>query len=397
MTVNYNPLAVTDGLVLCLDPANVKGYDEYENLVSYSTYSALTWSNIFPANATLTTGISAPDGTNTAVRLTCSTTGSSLLRVSFPVFTPNGTDQYTTSFYVRLISGSTSSSNLLTTDLADGSPSGNYLPNLITNTWVRVSFSGIPTATAKSFIDLLSDNTNNYVLDFWGVQVERGGSVNDYYSTNGTVKNRGTGLIDLTGNSYNATLQNGVFYDTRNNGYLIFDGANDYAELSSNPNTFTSYSQQITVEVWLYVNPSASFSNVIGIVSRGTAGDTYGLRFTGSVVGSNPIVSSYFSSTATGDVCESVGNIPKGVWKQLNAVWTGSSSILYINGDLIQTSSSPVITGSVSTGTNYNIGREPFVTSYFNGNMSAIKIYNKALTASEIRQNFNALRGRFGI
>jgi len=164
------------------------------NLITYSAYNASTWSNIFPANTTLTTGISAPDGTNTAIRLTCTATGNSLLRIGFPPFTPNGTDTYTVSFYVRLISGNTSNSGQLTTDLADETPSGDYLPNLITNQWVRVSFSGVPTAVSKSFLDLLSDNTNNYVLDFWGAQLEVGAFPTSYIPT---VASTGTRSGDL--------------------------------------------------------------------------------------------------------------------------------------------------------------------------------------------------------
>jgi hypothetical protein len=124
------------------------------------------------------------------------------LRVGFPSFTPNGSDTYTTSFYVRLISGNTSGSNILTTDLADGSPSGNYLPLLIPNQWVRVSFSAVPTATAKGFIDLLSDNTNNYVLDFWGVQVELGRFPTSYIPTSGSTVTRTADNVSIVGTNF---------------------------------------------------------------------------------------------------------------------------------------------------------------------------------------------------
>jgi hypothetical protein len=164
-------------------------FDDYsmsENLVSYSTYNTATWVNIFPAGATLTTGIDAPDGTTTAVRFTCNNTTNALLRVNIPSLTPNGTDTYITSFYVRKISGTGSAF----TDLGDGNPSADYSSQLVTNQWVRVTVSGVPTATAKTFLDLFSDNNTNYVLDFWGVQLEKSSLVTDYTPTSGTAISR---------------------------------------------------------------------------------------------------------------------------------------------------------------------------------------------------------------
>jgi alpha-tubulin suppressor-like RCC1 family protein len=165
--------------------------DNSENLVSYSTYNASTWINNFPAGATLTTGISAPDGSNNAVRFTCNNTTNALLRVNIPSFTPNGTDTYTTSFFVRRISGTGSA----LTDLADGNPSVDYSSQLITNQWVRITVSAVPTATAKTFIDLFSDQNTNYTLDFWGVQIEKKSSAGAYVATNGTIVPGGDGRV----------------------------------------------------------------------------------------------------------------------------------------------------------------------------------------------------------
>ena len=204
-------------------PAFYNFIDNPENLVTYSTYNDSTWSNVFSAGATLTTGISAPDGTNTAVRFSCNNTTNALLRVNFPSFTPNGTDQYTTSFYVRLISGTGSAS----TDLSDGAPSTSYNSQLITNTWVRVFTTGTPTATAKSFIDLFSDNNTNYVLDFWGVQVEKKSSLGQYVPTTGNI---------VTGNDGTLYSFDGVFVsrDLVRSGVLWTWGINTNGDLGSN-------------------------------------------------------------------------------------------------------------------------------------------------------------------
>jgi alpha-tubulin suppressor-like RCC1 family protein len=160
-----------------------------ENLISYSTYNASTWSKIeTTGTGTLTTGITAPDGTASAVRITFNNNGNILLRVTIPAFTPNGTDTYTTSFYVRLISGT----GAVSTDLADGNPSLDYSSQLVTNQWIRISASGVPTATSKTFVDLISDTNTNYVLDYWGAQLEKKPVAGAYTATNGsTITNDG--------------------------------------------------------------------------------------------------------------------------------------------------------------------------------------------------------------
>ena len=201
-------------------------FDDYsmsENLVSYSTYTASNWINNFPAGASITTGITAPDGTNTAVRLTCTNTTNALLRVNIPSLTPNGTDTYTTSFYVRKISGTGGAF----TDLGDGNPSADYSSQLVTNQWVRVTVSGVPTATAKTFLDLFSDNNTNYVLDFWGVQLEKSSVATDYTPTLGTIISR---VLASTTNTNITGL--GTYYSSgfdENVGFTTFLPANIFA------------------------------------------------------------------------------------------------------------------------------------------------------------------------
>ena len=201
-------------------------FDDYsmsENLVSYSAYTASNWINNFPAGASITTGITAPDGTNTAVRLTCTNTTNALLRVNIPSLTPNGTDTYTTSFYVRKISGTGGAF----TDLGDGNPSVDYSSQLVTNQWVRVTVSGVPTATAKTFLDLFSDQNTNYVLDFWGVQLEKSSVATDYTPTVGTIISR---VLSSTTNTNITGL--GTYYSSgfdENVGFTTFLSANVFA------------------------------------------------------------------------------------------------------------------------------------------------------------------------
>ena len=221
------------------------------NLVNYSTHfasaSAPRWVNIFPATATITTGIDAPDGTNTAVRLTCNNSGNSLLRVEFDGFTPNGTDSYTASFYVRKISGTTAAGNQLICDLHDGGDTiqKNYLPELVTNQWVRVVATGVPSNSLKTFFDLLSDRTTDYVLDFWGLQIEQKAFATSYIPTSGSQGVRGKDVPTISGSNftdwYNFT-EGSIFVKYSIKGYFGTSGFNRIFEISDggNQNRFTA-------------------------------------------------------------------------------------------------------------------------------------------------------------
>lgn len=367
---------VTDGLVLNFDAAESKTFSE--NYVSYSTYNSSTWSDPL-SGSTFATGIDAPDGTNTAVRFTCNNITNSLLRVSFPSFTPNGTDLYTISFYVRKISGSGNAK----TDLSDSSPNVSYSSQLITNEWVRVVATGIPTASPKNFIDLFGDARSDYILDFWGVQVEKGMTATDYTPTSGTRILRDINLIDLSGNGNNGTRVNGVSYNSGNGGSLVFDGVDDSVNFTYD------LRQNFTYECWVLHTVISGFvflgqgtttpSNGLHIWFR----DTNNLRF-----------GMYSNDTDALSLTTSTG-----IWYHYCFTYNHTTFLkqIYRNGTQLtgtpqQTQIQYTGTGTVRIGASYSSGGD-----YANGRIASSKLYNRVLTQQEIQQNFDALRQRFGI
>lgn len=207
----------------------------------------------------------------------------------------------------------------------------------------------------------------------------------------------GTTWNDLSDNKNNGTLINGPAYNIDNGGNITFDGINDYVTATIT-NFFTSYSQQITIESWINVPSSATWNNAYEgvIVGRGNYGGSHGLFRS---LTNNQIKAWFRQSGATYGAVQAVGSISRNTWNQCVAVWTGSSAKLYINQSLIQTSSGslnlPTSDQAFVVGGNNTAGGADAI--FFTGKISNVKIYNRALSDSEIKQNFDALRGRFGL
>jgi hypothetical protein len=216
----------------------------------------------------------------------------------------------------------------------------------------------------------------------------------------------GTTWTDLSGNGNNGTLVNGPTYSSSNGGNFNFDetGTNEYVSTSIS-NFFTSYSQQITMEAWVYIPSSATWSNGYygNIFTRGNFSGSHGLWRSST----NNRVLFYCRQLDPFDAQNSFADISRDTWYQLVGVWDAGTKI-YVNGELID-SDSASFTGETQNNENeayggwgsFKIGQNSGAAgaggNYFTGNQAAHKIYNRALTPQEIKQNFNATRSRFSI
>jgi hypothetical protein len=214
----------------------------------------------------------------------------------------------------------------------------------------------------------------------------------------------GTTLTNLYNLTDTATLVNGTVYSLENQGVLVFDGINDSMSFGGASRFFTSYTtQQITIETWIYIPSSASWTNGFysNILTRGYYGGSHGIFRTTT----NNSVSAWFRQQGgfvSGGQIESTGLIQRDQWQQIVAIWKNPGSALYINGALVSQNSTALESPSAApiddlwqAGLNTAAGGNN--GNFFEGKQSGIKIYNRALTSVEIQQNYNALRGRFGI
>jgi hypothetical protein len=208
----------------------------------------------------------------------------------------------------------------------------------------------------------------------------------------------GTTWTDLSGLGNTGTLVNGVGYSSANKGSLSFDGVNDYVSVGNitGVTNFTN-TNNYTVDFWFY--PNAIQSNTQNedndVIEKwsGTNGFPYVFRYLRATQTMQIAAYNGTSSNAT------TIQISHSKWWNICGVfnWTSSSLIIYGNAGAVSNSVALNLTGDITNNSNLNLMFRGNGLNYTTGNLSSLKIYNRALSASEISQNFNATRGRYGI
>ena len=411
MAVGYNPRIVTDGLVLALDAANLKSYDKYENLIVDSEdITTAAWSTAISGTGVASTVTSnyaaAPDGTLTADRIQMDKgSGTTSTDYSFLVSFHNTVvgQPYVQTVWLKTTDGSTK-----TVRLSFNGADAKTLT--VTGTWQRF-FNKTANAsdTTRYFRLSLRGGTgtsDSADLLVWGAQVERGTTVTDYYKTTGTAKTRGTTWTDLSGNGNNGTLlsEGGLTisqYSNNNGGYLDFDGANDYIDTGT---SFLKTNDNVTLEV--FFNHDSNSDDHFLLYEGNT--DGFGSQVEFHLYVDGGYLRSWFT-TSSGDFhLGGSGFSPEmtvGEWNHAAVTYSnlstasGASSKLYLNGVEVDSGSGATVNIASMPTSNLLIGK-PYSTSLgrrYDGQIAAVKVYNRTLSASEIKQNFNAMRGRFGI
>ena len=260
---------------------------------------------------------------------------------------------------------------------------------------IHMTWSGVINATGiVGFTQWIGNTTvdgANAVLRISNVQIEA--KAHETPFENGTRSNT-QGLLDLTGNS-TIDLSN-VSFDS--NAQIDFDGTDDYINLGDN-SLFDFTNGVGTVEAIVKFPSSwTAGSQYPNLISKGaTAGwDTdgwslFGFRSYGS--GTGYTLGIGIRNTGTVNTALAY-NQPADTWLHVIGTLDGSSIKLYVNGALVTTNSQTVNPGDNNT--NVYIGRDAS-SQYFPGDIPHVKTYSRALTASEVQSNYQAIRTRYGI
>lgn len=198
----------------------------------------------------------------------------------------------------------------------------------------------------------------------------------------------GTSLYDLSGLGNTLTIYGSATTSTMGGATafnLDTDGKYFAGTLSG-----TMPTTNATLEAWIY--PGASE------VTSGDRGTVILLSGASSIYMSwnkgNGYLSNYWYSHTPEGYHETNGPSSRSTWTHWCSVWNNTDGKLYqsVNGNITSVTTS----GNATTGTNLNIGRESSGRQ-FSGGIAVVRVYNTALTDTEVLNNFNALRGRFGI
>lgn len=194
----------------------------------------------------------------------------------------------------------------------------------------------------------------------------------------------GTTWTDLSGNGYNGSLVNGPTFNSANGGSIVFDGTNDFVDFTSDSNLLPT--DGLTVEVWFKTGIKDRF-----IVAKSSVAATNGYNLCGM---SNDKIQLIVNSVSV----DSVTNITNNVWTNCTATWIPSTSMtLYLNGSQNAINTTSIPAAIINPNSVIEICRRDGIRDYWNGNVSIVRIYNRALSATEVLQNYNATKSRYGL
>lgn len=197
----------------------------------------------------------------------------------------------------------------------------------------------------------------------------------------------GTSTYSLTGSDV-GTLLNGVGYSNSNGGAFSFDGVDDYIL-----GTDTYNLSNFTAEIWVYPTakpPGATYPSAISTTYPGTNSTVnYAI---GWYNGGDVWFGGFYNASSGGWHEIYVPPPSINTWHHYSLTYNGSIMIFYHNGVVEGTFNT---TDTAGGGGPIRIGRRWDAGDYFPGNISNAKVYNKALSPSEVQQNYQATKDKF--
>ena len=451
MSLTYSPKIATDGLLMCLDASNNKSYPtdlpvknglvlwldaaddatfSYSSGTSVSQWRDKSGNNSHVSQATSANQPSRSATQNSRKILTFDGTNDSLstsisldLSVTHTIFAI--ASQTTGTEDAGLVSINNSLNNGLTLHNGStyyayyGDGGKNATSSITTSTtyiFTKV-FKGTSSTTRQVYLNGTSATTTGVIANSDASGVIRLGQqstylngkiaeviifnreltatelkqVHTYLGQKWGISNTDRSIIDLAGNDDNGLFGNGTVanmpsYDFYNKGTLRFDGSNDYVFLS---NSQLNISSTITVEVWVKYNAQGGYNarSYSVITCKGypwtwlleDQSGQFNFRISTSVNSDSNVNSSYSHGLNT--------------WNHVVGTYDGTSQKIYVDGVLRSTVS---LTGTINTSSNDAlVGLYNYGDYCLTGNVGAVRVYNKALSATEISQNYEAQKSKF--
>ena len=193
---------------------------------------------------------------------------------------------------------------------------------------------------------------------------------------------------DLSGNGLTMTTTGFPTWSTGNLGNYAFDGATQYATAA---NSTLLDNQTFTIEVWAKTN--ATTQNGFWF-EKGNVNTQYALFQEGALIKCRVNVGTLID-TITPTTASFINTTD---WFQVAFTFVTGSQVCYVNGNSIGTGTTTgtlaTNAGGMSIGVYGGTGTHGY---FYSGNIASVKVYSRVLTPLEMKQNYNALRGRFGL
>ena len=193
----------------------------------------------------------------------------------------------------------------------------------------------------------------------------------------------GTTWYDLSGNGNHGTLYNNATFNSTNSGNIIFDGVDDYIDL--NTTNIINGTNAFTIECFFTLS-SGNYGELFGNYGSGYTTNYVWFSTAGLYLNGPCYVPNYATATQGTHYVASSKNV-------------SGDCITYLDGVQVATAT---LNYSIASGPNFRIGADTSSSGSplgeeLNGKIYQLKVYNRALSAAEISQNFNAIRRRFSI
>jgi hypothetical protein len=226
--------------------------------------------------------------------------------------------------------------------------------------------------------------TGTYVVDLPGIVTTNlsmfldAGNASSYPGS-------GTAWTDLSGNSRNGTLTGGPTYTSADGGSIVFDGTNDFVQCSGSITATAA-----TFVIWMRRNGSQD--DFDGIIYSRSATAT-GISF----FGITNKISYTWNNAANTYTWDSGLVIPDLTWCMVAVSVTSTAATAYLCQSSGITSATNTVSHASTTLDDIKIGQDDLGGRFFTGNIAIAQLYNIALSAEQVAQNFAADRARFGV
>jgi hypothetical protein len=384
MALSHSPKIVTNGLVFYYDMSNTKKSnigDTTTNLISNGDFfdGKTGWSNYVAASSSVVTVYDFPTALRSPKTVLQYDSPGTIggggnyggFSRSAPALTSGTT--YTISFTARSLSGNMTFA--FSHQNGSGDNSNLYFNSTITSDWRRYTRT-VSLDLVKNTIYFWNQNVSSGTFQVSDIQLEAKSTATTFTST---TRSATQSVLDLTGTR--TITVNSLTYD--NNGNFSFNGSSNYLTAAS-ADTYSSYS----IELWVKMN---SLSGQQRLFST-PGGGTFTIRWNGSDFDFhyNPFDGSP-ASTVT-----SASGLTFSTTNYYHLVATNdptNGARFYVNGVLRGTGERAIDLSSSP----WYFGVDRTLTLWSNCILPSAKVYSKELSATDVQQNFNASRGRYGI